>query len=259
MKLETQNLWKRFGGVDAVADVNLVFDTDATTAIIGPNGAGKTTFFNLVTGYLPVDEGKVLLDGADITHASPPIRSNKGMGRSFQITSIFPLLSAYENVQVAMMSARKITRNLFRPARNVLRAEVMAVLEEVGLRAFAEETSANLSHGDRKRLELGIVLSLQPGMLLLDEPTAGMAPAEKARMMELVQEIAKARNLTLVFTEHDMDVVSEHADRVAVMHYGRLIALGTMAEIRANEQVQTIYLGGGRWFSKQQTSTPSTG
>ncbi|HZD22308.1 MAG TPA: ABC transporter ATP-binding protein [Acidimicrobiia bacterium] len=241
--LEVNGLAKRFGGLAAVDSVDLSVEPGERRAVIGPNGAGKTTLFNLITGYLIPDTGHVTFEGQDITARPTYQIARAGIGRAFQITSIFPKLTVFENVQLAILSRLGETAQLVGAVKGRHSADVMELLEAVGLADHHAAQAGNLSHGDQRALELAISLGLEPKLLLLDEPTAGMAPAETERTMLLVRRIAEERRLTLLFCEHDMDVVFSTADRIAVMHQGRLLAQGTPTEIKANPQVRSVYLG----------------
>jgi branched-chain amino acid transport system ATP-binding protein len=212
-------------------------------AIIGPNGAGKTTLFNLITGHLRPDSGRVVFKGRDVTGIAPHDLCRLGMGRSFQRTNIFPRLTVFENVQAAYLSHRGRGWNLFTPVERVYRAETEAILEAVGLLDRAREESGFLSHGGQKQLELGIALALEPEILLLDEPTAGMSATETRESMALIERLAHERRLTLLFTEHDMEVVFSISQRIAVLHQGRVIADGAPAEVRRDPEVRRVYLG----------------
>jgi branched-chain amino acid transport system ATP-binding protein len=241
--LETVGLSKHFGGVQAVNGVNLAVPVGDLRAIIGPNGAGKTTFFNLVTGDLAHDSGRVFLGGQEVSGLPPHELCRRGLGRTFQITSIFRRLSALENVQTALLSHHRRHYNVLLPARRLYRDEALGLLERVGLADQAAKPSGIMSHGDQRRLEMAIALAGDPRVLLLDEPTAGMAPRERHELMGLVAGIARDTSLTVVFTEHDMDVVFATARRITVLHQGTVLAEGSPAEVRANPDVQRVYLG----------------
>jgi branched-chain amino acid transport system ATP-binding protein len=241
--LNVEGLSKAFGGLQAVLDVNLEIHAGEMSSIIGPNGAGKTTFFNLVTGYLPKDTGKVLFKGKDISRLSSPQICRQGIGRAFQVSSLFPHFSVFDNVQVALMVHKGKALDFFSAARRLLHEEAYKILEEVGLADQARFLSKSLAHGDQKRLDIAIALASEPELLMLDEPTAGMNPKESLKIMELVVRIAKARRMTVVFIEHDMDIVFSISDRIRVMHQGGLFAEGRPEEIRDNLQVKQIYLG----------------
>jgi branched-chain amino acid transport system ATP-binding protein len=241
--LEVRGVRKSFGGFLAVGGVSLTVERGRIAAIIGPNGAGKTTFFNLVTGHLKPDAGTVLLDTRDVTGLAPHDICRLGMGRSFQRTNIFPRLTVYENVQAAFLSHRGRGHDLWSRVGRLYREETEALLTSLGLRERAGETSGFLSHGAQKQLELGIALASEPSLLLLDEPTAGMSATETRDTIRLVEHIARERGLTLLFTEHDMEVVFSIAERITVLHQGRVIAEGTPAEVRADAEVRRVYLG----------------
>jgi len=243
MIFEVQRLSKAFGGLMAVYNVNLGVKQGDIHAIIGPNGAGKTTFFNLVTGYLKPTTGMVTFKNEDITKLSPHKICRKGIARSFQKVNIYPRLTAFENVQVAVLSRRGKTLNLFSPSKKMARKETEEILDSVGLAGQSGLLADSLSHGDKKRLELAITLGNDPEMLLLDEPTAGMSSEETEATMLLVERLARERNLTVLFTEHDMSVVFGISKRITVLHQGVVIAEGTHEEIKQNETVQRVYLG----------------
>ena len=241
--IEVEHLTMRFGGLVAVDDVSFTGQPREITAIIGPNGAGKTTYFNLVTGHLRPDAGTVVLDGRDVTGLAPHDVCRLGMGRSFQRTNIFPRLTVYENVQAAFLSHRGRGRDLWSRVGRLYREETLALLGSLGLLEQADETSGFLSPGAQKQLELGIALASEPALLLLDEPTAGMSATETRETIRLVERIARERGLTLLFTEHDMEVVFSIAQRITVLHQGRVIAEGTPTEVRADVEVRRVYLG----------------
>ena len=241
--LRTVALRKHFGGVLAVNGVDLSVPAGDLRAIIGPNGAGKTTLFNLITGDVPHDSGRIYLGDQEISGLSPHVLCRRGIGRTFQITSIFRRLTVLENVQTALLIHHGRHFNVWRPARQLHRDAAMDLLERVGLRGQAPKPSGILSHGDQRRLELAIALASAPRLLMLDEPTAGMAPRERHEIMQLVAKIGRDTGLTIVFTEHDMDVVFAVARRITVLHQGAVIAEGPPPEVRANSEVQRVYLG----------------
>jgi len=241
--LSVRGLRKVFGGVRAVDDVSLDLRRGEIRALIGPNGAGKTTFFNMLTGQLRPDAGEVRLHGERISGLPPYAIWLRGVSRTFQITATFATLSVLENVQVARLSAARRSLTLFRNARRLETERARALLSRVGLAAEAPRPAGILAYGDLKKLELAVALANDPAVLLLDEPTAGMASAERGELMRLVVSIARAGGQTVLFTEHDMDVVWSAADRVLVLHQGRVIAEGTPGEVRADPTVQQVYLG----------------
>jgi branched-chain amino acid transport system ATP-binding protein len=237
-----ENLVKTFGGLMAVTQVSFTLQKGEISSIIGPNGAGKTTLFNLLTGHLKPDSGTVLFKDQNITALSPHRICRSGIGRSFQKTNIFPRLTAFDNVQVALMAWQKKTRNILQKADLFFQKETEEILDSLGLGDKKEKTAGLLAHGDQRLLEIGITLGTFPELILLDEPTAGMSPEESHKTMELIQRIVRARNLTLLFIEHDMNIVFGISEKVRVMHFGSIIAEGTPEAIRANDQVQKIYL-----------------
>ncbi len=241
--LETRGLSKSFGGVRAVSSVDLAMPKGEIRALIGPNGAGKTTFFNMLTGQLRADAGSVLFKGQRLSGLPPYAVWRRGVSRTFQITATFATLSALDNVRVARLSHAGKTYSLLEAAARLQAEEARALLDQVGLVDQADRVAAVLAYGDLKKLELAVALANDPEVLLLDEPTAGMAPAERGALMALTERIARARGLTVLFTEHDMDVVFAVADRIMVLHQGRVIAEGPPALVRADAQVQRVYLG----------------
>jgi branched-chain amino acid transport system ATP-binding protein len=241
--LETRGLSKSFGGVRAVSGVDLAMPKGEIRALIGPNGAGKTTFFNMLTGQLRADAGHVLFKGERLSGLPPYAVWRRGVSRTFQITATFATLTALDNVRVARLSHAGKTYSLLEAAARLQADEARALLDQVGLVDQAERVAAVLAYGDLKKLELAVALANDPEVLLLDEPTAGMAPAERGALMALTERIARARGLTVLFTEHDMDVVFAVADRIMVLHQGRVIAEGPPAQVRADAQVQRVYLG----------------
>lgn len=241
--LRVERLEKRFGGVRALGGVDLVVAPREFRAVIGPNGAGKSTFFNTLTGLLRADGGRVAFEGRDVTGRPPHALARLGIARTFQITSVFPDLSALENVQVALLGYGGRTWRMWGPARTFGVERAREALELVGLADAAERRAGILSHGDQKRLELAIALAGGPRLLLLDEPTAGMTAQERLDAIHLVRRIADELGLTVVFTEHDMAVVFAVATRISVLHQGRVLTEGAPADVRADPQVQQVYLG----------------
>jgi branched-chain amino acid transport system ATP-binding protein len=241
--LQVDGLHKAFGGVQAVEDVSFALNAGELLALIGPNGAGKSTCFNMLNGQLRPDSGLVRLGGRDIVGMSPRAIWRLGVGRTFQITATFASLSVRENVQMALYSHAGKLRSLLARFGADLRQEADALLGEVGMLDQAERPCGVLAYGDLKRVELAMALANQPRLLLMDEPTAGMAPRERVALMELAARLARAQKIAVLFTEHDMDVVFSQADRLIVLDRGRLIAGGLPAEVRANPEVQAVYLG----------------
>ncbi len=241
--LRIKALTKHFGGVMAVYGVDMEIAQGDIRAIIGPNGAGKTTLFNLITGDLSKNQGRVHFRGQDISRMPPYKIYRCGISRTFQITSIFLRLTPLENVQTALLSHHRRHYNIFTPAKSIYRQEALDILERVSLKEQVLKPSSIMSHGDQRRLELAIALVSEPQLLMLDEPTAGMAPQERRETMELVARIGEEEGLTILFTEHDMDVVFAVSKRITVMHQGRIIFEGKPQEVRANREVQRVYLG----------------
>jgi branched-chain amino acid transport system ATP-binding protein len=244
MKLEIRHLTKTFGGVRAIDDVSLDFPSGSLSAVIGPNGAGKSTFFNLISGAFAADSGQVLLDGREIIDLSRTERMQRGIGRAFQVASCFPSMTVTENLMAAVTARLGRWGNLLHrfPAPGV-RGRAEEVMELVGLTAVADVRAAILSHGDQKLLDIAIALALEPRVLLLDEPTAGMGPDERWRMIERVRALWEKRQLTLIFIEHDMDIVFQVAGTIRVLCYGRVLAEGSPDDIRNNQAVIDAYLG----------------
>lgn len=242
-RLSVRGLCKAFGGVVAARNVDFSLEEGELLALIGPNGAGKTTTFNMVGGQLRPDRGTVLLDGKDVTRCSPSERFCRGLGRTFQIAQTFLSMTVAENVQMAFISHAGEARGLKPAARGLYRDRALAILTRVGMGDAADEACSTLAYGDVKRVELAIALAGDPKLLLMDEPTAGMAPRERAALMELTAAIARERGIGVLFTEHDMSAVFSHADRILVLVRGAIIAGGTPDEVRANPRVKEVYLG----------------
>ena len=243
--LEVEELRKTFGGVRAVAGIRFTLTRGDIRAVIGPNGAGKTTLFNLLSGQLSCDEGSIRFDGERIDGLPPPRIWRKGISRTFQVPATFASLTLRENVQIALLSRQGKSRTMFTAAAGLLREPAMALLDRVGLSAQADAICGTLSHGDLKRLELALALAGEPRLLLLDEPTAGMSAEERPTLIDLVGRIVRERGLTVLFTEHDMDVVFSIASGILVMHQGRILIDGPPATVREDPEVQRVYLGGG--------------
>ena len=239
--LAVHGLSKSFGGVRAVSNVSFSVDAGELLAMIGPNGAGKTTCFNLINGQLRPDSGVVVMEGRDIGNLAPRRRFRLGVGRTFQVAETFASMTVRENVQLALMSLEKRLRVPWSGLDK--EAEADRILAEVGMRDQSHRSCAVLAYGDLKRVELAIALAGGPRLLLMDEPTAGMAHAERGELMRLAARLTRERGIAVLFTEHDMDVVFGHADRVVVLAGGELIAEGTPGEIREDAGVREVYLG----------------
>ena len=242
--LEVQGVVKSFDDFLAVNEASLRVEKGEIVAVIGPNGAGKTTLFNLITGILQRDRGRVLFKGEDISGLPPFEVCKRGIGRSFQIVNVFSRLTVFENVQVAVLSHQRKSNVLFRPAQNLAVAETRSLLESVGLANKERNIVGSLSHGDQKILEIAIALGNEPELLILDEPTAGMSPEETFATIELIKKLARARGLTILFCEHDMDIVFSISRSIMVMHQGQTLIQGTPEEVRNHPEVQSAYLGG---------------
>jgi branched-chain amino acid transport system ATP-binding protein len=241
--LSVQGLNKSFGGVVAARDVSFALAAGEMLAIIGPNGAGKSTTFNMVGGQLRPDRGRVVLSGQDITGQSPRLVCRLGVGRTFQVAQTFLSMSVVGNVQMALIAHHGRTRDVLAQAAALYREEAVALLDRVGMAAEADRPIGELAYGDVKRVELAIALAAAPKLLLMDEPTAGMAPRERASLMQLTANIARENGIGVLFTEHDMDAVFAHADRILVLVRGEVIAEGSPEAVRANPEVQRVYLG----------------
>lgn len=243
MLLEVRNLSKAFGGVQAVSQVSFSVAAGELLAMIGPNGAGKSTCFNMLNGQLPPDEGSIQLGGRELVGLAPRKVWRMGVGRTFQITATFASMTVRENVQMALLSYHRQLHRMWEPAAKAFTADADALLERVGMREQAGRPCSVLAYGDLKRLELAIALANNPSLLLMDEPTAGMAPLERIDLMTLTAGLVREQGVAVLFTEHDMDVVFRHADRLLVLNRGVLIAQGEPEEVRANAEVQRVYLG----------------
>jgi branched-chain amino acid transport system ATP-binding protein len=241
--LAVRDLCKTFGGVIAARNVSFEVKPGELLALIGPNGAGKTTTFNMVGGQLAPDAGAVILDDEEVTDLTPREKFRRGIGRTFQIAQTFLSMTVAENVQMALMSHAGETRGLVANARQLHRDEALEILAPVGMADAADRPCSTLAYGDVKRVELAIALASRPKLLLMDEPTAGMAPRERAALMELAASIARERRIGVLFTEHDMGAVFAHADRILVLVRGEIVAAGSPEEVRANARVKEVYLG----------------
>lgn len=243
--LETKNLTIRFGGHVAVDGVSCAFQPGTLTAIVGPNGAGKTTYFNLISGQLPATGGEVWLDGENLTGQPAPVRTRRGLGRAFQLTQLFAHLTVLENVRLAVQSRRGLGLKLLSVwlSHRELIAEAEAILQRVRLEQRATDLAASLPHGDQRKLEVAMLMALAPKVYLFDEPTAGMSVDEVPVVLDLIRELKAEKKHTLLLVEHKMDVVRELADRIIVLHQGRLVADGDPDTVIASPIVQEAYLG----------------
>jgi branched-chain amino acid transport system ATP-binding protein len=253
--LKVTHLTKSFGGNRAVDDVSFELAPGELLAMIGPNGAGKSTTFNMVNGQLAPDGGAITLNGTELVGKRPREVWKLGVGRTFQIAETFASLTVAENVQMALLSHDAKVFSFWRKAAAHKRSEAMALLEQVGMAAQAERPCSVLAYGDVKRVELAIALANAPKLLLMDEPTAGMAPKERNDLMALTRQLVQQRGLAVLFTEHSMDVVFAYADRILVLARGKLIAQGEPAKIREDAKVQEVYFGSGKTFEKKSAVT----
>ena len=244
--LSVRGLRKSFGGVHAVDDVSFDLRPGELLALIGPNGAGKSTCFNLLNGQLRPDAGQVLFDGQDIAGRAPRAIWRLGVGRTFQVAATYGSMSVVENVQMALLSRERQLFDPWRRAAHMHRDEAMALLAQVGLASRADASCGTLAYGELKTVELAVALANRPRLLLMDEPTAGMAPGERGALMRLTRRLVQERGIAVLFTEHSMDVVFSHADRILVLARGRLIAEGAPAQIRDDPEVAAVYFGSGR-------------
>ena len=247
--LEVRVLSKAFGGVRAISEVGFAVARGEFLAMIGPNGAGKTTCFNMINGQLPPDSGEILFEGRDIAGLEPRDIWRLGVGRTFQVAATFGSMTVAENVQMALISHAGEIYRLWQPAAALHRERALDLLAQVGMRETADRPSRELAYGDVKRVELAIALANEPRLLLMDEPTAGMGARERHELIALVKQLVVERGISVLFTEHSMDVVFAFADRIVVLARGRLIADGAAATIRDNAQVREVYFGTGKTFA----------
>jgi len=252
--LAVRSLSKAFGGVHAVNEVSFAVEQAEFLAMIGPNGAGKSTCFNMINGQLAPDSGEVLFEGKDISGLKPREIWRLGVARTFQVAATFGSMTVVENVQMALISHARATYRLWRPAAELHRDRALDLLEQVGMRGAADRPSRELAYGDVKRVELAIALANEPRLLLMDEPTAGMGARERHELIALVKRLVVERDISVLFTEHSMDVVFAFADRIIVLARGRLIADGDAAAIRDNRQVREVYFGTGKTFAQESAS-----
>lgn len=249
--LQVSHLHKTFGGNAAVDDVSFELKPGELLALIGPNGAGKTTTFNLLNGQLAATSGSIKLDGHELTGLPPRKIARLGVGRTFQVAATFAALTVVENVQMALLAHRRKIFSFWKPAASYYRSEALALLMQVGMVEQADRACSALAYGDIKRVELAMGLAGEPRLLLMDEPTAGMAPKERNELMALTRQLVVKRGMAVLFTEHSMDVVFGYADRVLVLARGRLIAEGVPQDIRNHPKVQEVYFGSGKTFEKK--------
>ena len=242
--LRVQALQKSFGDFKAVNGAHLTVEKGQLVAVIGPNGAGKTTLFNLISGQLQPDGGSIVFNDENINKLPPYKICRKGIARSFQIANVFPRLPVFRNVQVSVLSQQKLSNKLFHPASQMAVEETSRILESVGLLDRKLDVAGSLSHGDKRTLEIAIALGNEPELLILDEPTAGMSPEETAATMSLIRTLADEQGLTILFCEHDMEVVFNVAQSIMVMRHGQTIVQGKPEDVKKNDEVQEAYLGG---------------
>jgi branched-chain amino acid transport system ATP-binding protein len=255
-ELSVRSLSKAFGGVSAVREVSFEVERGEFLAMIGPNGAGKTTCFNVINGQLAPDSGEIWFEEKNLAGLAPRQIWRLGVGRTFQVAATFGSMTVVENVQMALISHARETYGLWRPAASRHRARALDLLAQVGMREAADRPSRALAYGDVKRVELAMALANDPRLLLMDEPTAGMAPRERRDMIALVKRLVVERGISVLFTEHSMDVVFAFADRIIVLARGRLIADGDAAAIRGNPQVQEVYIGSGSMVDRAAEPAP---
>ena len=250
--LKVRDLRKAFGGNIAVDGVSFDLQAGELLALIGPNGAGKTTTFNMVNGQLRATAGSITLDGVELTRMPPREIASLGVGRTFQIAATFASLTVIENVQMALLAHKRKVYSFWKPAAAYYRDQAMALLDQVGMAAQADRACSELAYGDVKRVELAMGLANDPKLLLMDEPTAGMAPKERNELMALTKQLVIDRKMAVLFTEHSMDVVFAYADRMIVLARGQLIAEGSAEQIRNHPKVQEVYFGSGKTFEKKK-------
>jgi len=247
--LAVRDLAKSFGGVSAVNEIGFAVERGEFLAMIGPNGAGKSTCFNMINGQLAPDSGTILFEGHNIAGLAPRAIWRRGVGRTFQVAATFGSMTVIENVQMALISHVGETYRLWRPVAGMHRERALDLLAQVGMQEAADRPSRELAYGDVKRLELAIALANEPRLLLMDEPTAGMAARERHELIALVKRLVVERGISVLFTEHSMDVVFAFADRIIVLARGRVIADGDAGSIRDNAQVREVYFGTGKTFA----------
>ncbi|MGE5264823.1 MAG: ABC transporter ATP-binding protein [Acidobacteriota bacterium] len=242
--LRVESVEKSFDKFKALDRTSLIVPDHSIVAVIGPNGAGKTTLFNVISGQLKPDRGKIWFDEQEIGGLPPYTICHRGISRSFQIANIFPRLTVFQSIQIAVLAQQKKSTNLFQPSQNLAAIETNEILEKVGLQDQPERLAGTLSHGDQRVLEIAIALGSQPHLLILDEPTAGMSPEETAATMNLVKQLAHEQGLTILFCEHDMEIVFSVAHSIMVMRHGQTIIQASPDQVKQNQDVQEAYLGG---------------
>lgn len=250
--LSVDRISKKYGDFMAVRDVSFEIERGELLAIIGPNGAGKSTCFNVISGQLHASSGTIRLDGQDITYLKPRQIWRLGVGRTFQVAATYATMTVVENVEMALLSRDRKLFHMWRPSSSFVRGEALDLLEQIRMRDQADRPCSVLAYGDVKRIELAIALANRPRLLLMDEPAAGMGPKERNELMALTKRLVTDRGISVLFTEHSMDVVFAYADRTVVLARGELIAGGTPQEIRANPQVQEVYFGSGKSFETME-------
>jgi branched-chain amino acid transport system ATP-binding protein len=250
--LQIRHLAKSFGGVKAVDDVSFDLPVGQLLALLGPNGAGKSTCFNMINGQIRADQGSIRFDGHELTRMQPRDIWRLGVGRTFQMAATFSSMTVVENVQMALLSRERKVFHVWKPAASFYRNEALELLDQVGMAAQADRPCSVLAYGDVKRVELAIALANKPKLLLMDEPTAGMASRERNELMALTKKLVVERNLAVLFTEHSMDVVFAFADRMIVLARGKLIAEGDAETIRNHPKVKEVYFGTGKTFGKKE-------
>jgi branched-chain amino acid transport system ATP-binding protein len=252
--LAVSRIVKSYGGVHAVADVSFSVEYGQIVALIGPNGAGKSTCFNILNGQIRPDSGSVIFNGFEIAGGHPRENCRLGIGRTFQVPETYGSMTVCENVQMVYVSKHRTSFNPWLPVGRLYRDEAMAVLERIGIASQAQRPASVLAYGDVKRLELAIAIASDPILLLMDEPAAGMSPAERIDLMKLTDSLVRERNLAVLFTEHSMDVVFAYAHHILVLSRGKLIASGTPASVRDNHEVQEVYLGSSAFLDLSGTA-----
>ena len=243
--LVIENLNKAFGRVQAASNINLTINEGVLTSIIGPNGAGKSTLINMLSGSLPADSGRIFFHGTDITDMSIHRRVRMGLCRSFQVVNVFPELTVFDNIQIPVLTMRNRSRRMLRSIykEKDARREVNEILQMIGLASEARTPASALSHGDQRVLEVGIALAAKPKLLFLDEPTAGMNPLERVKILDNIRQLSDLGKTTFVIVEHDMDIVFSLSQRVIVLHHGEIIGDGSTEEVKNNPRVREVYLG----------------